>query len=179
MVELMLVVAIIAILAIVVVPSFMKETTKAKRRTEVNAMFAEIATKQEQFKIEKGNYAGNLSGTNYVGTTACPTSVPTADYVFATSCATTGSLWLTLRVVSPESKVRCQYKVTTNVAGTNFTPPTGFKNSQGVLNTAEPTIASGWWYLLAECDERGNGGTNAQYFMSSIDRKLQYRNEGN
>ena len=178
LIELMIVVAIVAILAMVVVPSFMSSATKAKRRTEVNAMFAEIATKQDAFKIEKNFYMGTTGASPYVGTTTCPAAVPTADYVFATSCAVASSMWLITRVNAPSSSLRCQYSVTTNVAGTSFTPPTGFKNSQGVLNTAEPTIAGGWYYMVAECDERGNGGTNAKYFMSSVDRKLQYINEG-
>jgi len=173
MIELMLVVAIIAILAVVVIPQFMKETTKAKRRSEVSAMFAEIAAKQEQFKIEKNYYLGNVSGTNYVGNTVCPTSVPTADYDFATSCAVAGSAWLMLRVVAPQQKLRCQYKILTDVAGTTMTAPTGFTNSAG-----SAAIASGWYYLYAECDEKGDGGTNATYFMNSFDRKLQIQNEG-
>ena len=178
LIELMVVVAIVAILAIVVVPNFMRETTKAKRKSEVSAMFAEIAAKQEAFKMERSFYMGNTGGTNYVGTTACPATVPTADYVFATSCAVTSSAWLMMRVIAPSQSLRCQYTITTNVAGTSFTPPTGFKNSQGVLNAAEPAIANGWYQLKAECDERGNGGTNATYFQSSIDRKLQWINEG-
>jgi prepilin-type N-terminal cleavage/methylation domain-containing protein len=178
LIELMLVVAIVAILAAVVVPSFMSKATKAKRKTEVAAMFAEIASKQESFKLEKSFYLGLTSGTNYVGTTTCPTSVPTADYNFQTSCGIAGSAWAMLRVNPTESAIRCQYSITTGLAGTAFTPPTGFKNSQNQLNTAEAAMASGWFYLVAVCDEVASTSANATYYTSSVDRRIQAINEG-
>jgi hypothetical protein len=51
-------------------------------------------------------------------------------------------------------------------------------NSRGTLNAAEPSLASGWWYITAECDEDRHGGTNAKYYMSSLDSKLQVTNSG-
>jgi type II secretory pathway pseudopilin PulG len=174
----MAVVVILAILAAVVIPNFMKETNKAKGLSEATAMFAEIAQKQEQFKMESGKYMGNLTGTNYAGTTTCPTSVPSADYNFATSCVGTSSAWLTMRVDPTSSSLRCQYIIEAGVSGSTLTPPTGFKNSKDQLNTAEPALAGAWWAVHAVCDESRNGGTNAEYYQNSVNRKIQKLNEG-
>ena len=89
LIELMIVVAIIAILAAVVIPNFMRETTKSKRKAEVTAMFAEIGVKQEQFKTENANYMGLTSGTKYVGTTACGSWKSST----AAPCGSTPSTW--------------------------------------------------------------------------------------
>lgn len=177
----MAVVAILAILAAVVIPNFMRESTKAKGRSETTAMFAEIGQKQEQFKLEHSKYMGDITDTAYEGSTTCPASVPTSDYNFGhttSGCLTTGSAWLALRVDPTSSSLRCQYTIEAGVSGTTLTPPTGFKNSQGELNTAEPALAGPWWSVHAVCDESGNGGANAEYYQSSVDRKIQAINEG-
>ncbi|NVB79597.1 MAG: prepilin-type N-terminal cleavage/methylation domain-containing protein, partial [Kofleriaceae bacterium] len=44
-VELMVVVAIIAVLAAIVVPTFTKESKKSKAKSEVGAMFAELGVR--------------------------------------------------------------------------------------------------------------------------------------
>lgn len=178
LIELMIVVAIVAILAIVVVPSFMSSATKSKARTETAAMFSEIATKQGQFYAEQQRFLGQMSSApNFDGTTTCPSAVPAANYVFKTSCITNGSAWERLRIVPSESALRCQYTMTAGLAGTTFTPPTGFKNSQGVLGAAEPALSSSWFYLHARCNNTGDTGFS-EYYQSSIDRKIQARNEG-
>ncbi len=173
----MVVVVILAVLAAVVIPSFMKESSRAKGRSETTAMFAEIGQKQDQFKMEQGKYMGDITDSLYEGTTTCPASVPSADYNFATSCMTSGSAWSAIRIDPSSSSLRCQYTIAAGASGTTLTPPTGFKNSQGAA-AAEPALAGAWWYVHAICDESGNGGTNAQYYKSSVDPKLQWQNEG-
>lgn len=178
LIELMVVVAIVAILAMVVVPSFMKSGTKSKARTEVSGMFAEIASKQEQYRAENNNYLGNPSGTNKVGTSTCPATVPTADYtVTSSTCWTAGTAWPLLRVNPTSATLRCQYTIEAGLRGVAWTPPTGFVNSSNAA-AAEPTPASGWWYIHAKCDHTGSTGF-AEYYTSSVDRRLQSRNEGN
>src|SRR5688572_20234593 len=54
--ELMIVVALIAILATLVIPSFFSESNRAKAESEVAAVFAELRTKEEAYKVEKGVY---------------------------------------------------------------------------------------------------------------------------
>ena len=173
LIELMIVVAVIAILAMVVVPTFLKSANKTKGKTEVTAMFAELASKEEAYKTE--------SATNtYLDSAAvCPAAGPQkAGYNFQTSCVTTGSTWETLRINPPESKMFCAYRIVAGKRTDTLTPPMGFKNSRGTLNAAEPSLASGWWYITAECDEDRHGGTNAKYYMSSLDSKLQVTNSG-
>jgi type II secretory pathway pseudopilin PulG len=167
----MIVVAIVAILAAVVVPTFLKEANKSRGKTEVSPMFAQIAAKEEAYKSETNSF---------LAATQCPSApykASTSGYVFATTCKTSGSAWETLRIDSPSSSMYCAYTIVVGAKGTALTPPTGFKNSAGTLNTAE-TPATSWWYAQAECDESSNGGTNAKYFMSSIDSKIQITNSG-
>jgi type IV pilus assembly protein PilE len=177
LIELMIVVAIVAILAMVVIPNFMSAGTKSKARTETAAMFTEIAAKQAQYYAENSKYMGDPGGANFVGTSTCPAAVPSADYVFATSCNTTGTAWALLRVVPTESSLRCQYAITTGLKGVTWTPPSSFKNSQGAV-AAEPTPASSWFYMHARCNNSGDTGYS-EYYASSVDRKIQSKNEGN
>jgi type IV pilus assembly protein PilE len=186
LIELMVVVAIVAILAAVVIPQFMSGATKSKRLTEINAFFAELTVKQDQFKLESSKYMGLATDTNYVGTTTCPATLPSADYNFSTTCVTSGSAWEKLRVEPPSLSsstgstgfmVRCQYTITAGLGGTTWTVPTSFKNSQGATGD-EKTPAGPWWYVHAKCDEIA-GGTYAEYYTSSVDHRIQKKNEGN
>lgn len=173
LIELMIVVAVIAVLAAVVVPTFLKSANKTKGKTEVTAMFAELAQKEEAYKSESPTNSYLASGAK------CHASGPQkAGYNFQTTCVTSGSTWETLRINAPESKMYCAYQIFAGAKTDTLTPPTGFKNSRGVLNTAEPSLSSGWWYLVADCDEDSHGGTNAKYYMSSLDLTLQVTNSG-
>lgn len=173
LIELMIVVAIIAILAAVVVPTFLTSANKTKGKTEVTAMFAEISIKEEQYKTESSTGAYLASGAK------CNASGPQkAGYNFQTTCVTTGSTWESLRIQPPESTMYCAYQIFAGSKAQTLIPPAGFKNSRGSLNTAEPSLSTAWWYVVADCDEDSHGGTNAQYFMSSLDTKLQVQNSG-
>src|SRR5262249_46651230 len=101
--ELMITVAVIAILAAVVIPSWMGDSRKTKGDSEINAMFAELANKEEQYKIDNGVY---------LGAATCPSAPSRAGVNFNTVCVTTGSAWATLRVNAPESTIRCTYVLT-------------------------------------------------------------------
>jgi prepilin-type N-terminal cleavage/methylation domain-containing protein len=161
LIEMMVVVGLIAILAAVVIPQWMRQTRKTKGDSEINAMFVEIATKEEQYKIDN---------SAYLATTSCPASPTTVGVNFQTSCVTTGSAWATLRVNPSESVLRCTYGVTAGVAGATLTPPAGF--------TVANQPAGAWYYILAICDLDGQGGTNTQYFQTSLDTKMQKTNFG-
>ena len=172
LIELMIVVAVIAVLAVVVVPTFLKSANKTKGKTEVTAMFAEIATKEEAYKSES-------SSNVYLAAAKCHTSgAQKTAYNFQTTCVTTGSAWETLRIQAPESSMYCAYQIFAGTKTDTLTPPTGFKNSRGSAATAEPSLSSGWWYIIADCDEDSHGGTNAKYYMSSLDSTLQVTNSG-
>lgn len=165
----MVAVAIIAVLAMIAIPQFTREARKSRGKTEVTAMFAELSTKLETYKNEFGSFPDAAE---------CPSTGPNkAGYNFQTTCITTGSTWETLRIVPSESKLRCSYKIEGGAKGETLTPPTGFKNSQGVAG-AEPSLASSWWYVVATCDENASGGTNATYYQSSVDPTIQIVNSG-
>jgi prepilin-type N-terminal cleavage/methylation domain-containing protein len=159
--ELMIVVAVIGILAAVVVPSWISESRKTRGDSEINAMFAEIAAKEEQYKLDNGAY---------VGATTCPSAPIKAGINFNTVCVTTGSVWASLRVNAPESTIRCTYSLTVGAAGTTLTPPTGF--------TVPNQPVGPWYYVVGTCDLDGSGGTNSTYFLSSTDTVIQKLNYG-
>ena len=160
MIELMVVVAIVAILAAVVVPSWLRDSHKTKANAEVSGMFAEIGVKEEQYKIE--NHA-------YYSAAACPTAPSTAGADFSTTCVTTGSGWSTLRIAPTETKLYCTYSITAGLSSVTPVPPTGFTMT---------APATSWWFAVAECDMDGQGGTNTTYFQSSVDPTIQKLNYG-
>ena len=158
--EIMIVVVIIAVLAAVVVPGWFKESSKAKAKTEVNAMFAELTIKEEQYKGEHNVY---LSATK------CPSAPSTTGVDFSATCLTGSSAWDNLRVNPPEATVRCAYELTAGDSSAAPTPPSGFSML---------TPAGNWWYAVAECDSDNSGGTNSTWFISSVNTKVQVQNEG-
>jgi len=163
LIELMIVVVVIAILAAVVVPSFMRETNKTKAETEVNSMFGEIGVKEEQYKIENHVYLSDATPA------ACPTATSSAGVDFAATCVTAGSVWSDLRIAPPDAKVRCTYLITAGLSTDVPSPPAGFTMT---------APATGWWWAVATCDSDNQSGTNATFFVSSVDTKIQKQNEG-
>ena len=166
----MIVVAIIAILAKIVVPYFLREGRKAKADTEVLAMFTEIATKEEQYKSD------NSQTAKYYAAAQCPTTTSTAGVDFNSTCVTTGTGWFTLRVNAPNSTVRCKYTVTIGDANTALTPPSPFTvpcSTGAACTTVSP--ATSWYYITAVCDMDGQGDSsvNTTFFQSSLSSQIQ------
>ena len=167
----MVVVAIIAVLAVIVVPLWTRETRKGKHGSEVQGMLAEIGRTITSHKSDN-------NGTIIASITECPSTGPDkAGYNFQTICMTSGSPWEALRIQPTQTKLFCSDEVVTGTASDTLTPPSGFLNSQGGVG-AEPTLSGSWWYLVAECDENGQGGTNTTFYKSSVDLKTQVQNEG-
>lgn len=168
----MIVVALIAILAAVVVPSFLREGRKAKSNSEANAMISEIAIKLDAYKSDQNNgkYT-NAATLQNASPVTCPPST-TKDGVDAlATCVTSGSAWADLRVQPQQAKLRCSYKIQVGdvgdalaeaITGVTFTPPT--------------TIA--WYLVTAECDGDNQGPPNTIYYRSSVSAELQSVNEG-
>ena len=160
LIELMVVVAIIAILAFIVVPSFIREGRKTKGGTEVTAMFSELRTKEEAYKSEN---------SAYLAAAQCPSSVSTSTYDFVSTCKTTGSAWESLRVQPTASSLRCAYTINTGAAGVNPSPPSGC--------TLPTNPSEGWFMITATCEMDGQTG-NSQYVTSSLDSTICKINEG-
>lgn len=168
--EVMVTVAIIAILAVIAVPWFFGESRKGKARTEVASMFGELSAKQEQFKVDFGGYFPLATGS----TTACP-STPTDAPQSAASCVVAAGPWDTLRVQLPQQTVRCSYVMQSGAPGST---PTGVPAPFTMCGIgAAPICVSSWYYILANCDMNGNG-TFSQYFVSSFDSTIQSFQEG-
>lgn len=158
LIELMVVVAIIAILAAVVIPYFFKEGRKVKADSEVNAMFAEIMTREEQYKVDNGSYKAIAE---------CPT-VTSPTGVAASTCTSTAD-WIATRINPPETKLRCKYQTWAGSTSTTMT--------QGGFSYTSP--AASWYFILATCDMDGKSTTNATFSASSNDTKILKLNEGN
>ncbi len=160
LIEVMIVVVVVGLLAAVVVPSFIGEGRKVKASTEVAAMFAELMVKQEQYKLENGAY---------LAVPTCP-ATPSSKPQDITACQALPS-WIALRILPPESKLKCSYTVTVGPAGTAPAAGAGF-----TLTTSAP--ATGWHYVHAKCDMDGNTSAYSEYLQSTLDMQIQKVNEG-
>ena len=158
--EMMIAVAVIAVLAIIAVPAFFKEGRKVKADTEVNAMFAELTTRLEQWKVDNGTYRDAA---------ACP-ATPSATGVASTTCTGAGSDWELLRVNPPESTLRCSYQVVSGLPGDAATIPVGF--------TWTAPVSMSWYFVVATCDMDQSAAKNATFFIASTDARIQKQHEG-
>lgn len=156
--ELMVVVAIIAVLSMLVVPSWAKSSRKSKAKSEVAAMFAELRYKQEAYKLDNNVY---------LTAAVCP-ATPSSHAQDATTCVASGTPWDTLRVQLPMQYLYCTYQITKGSSSQTPSPPTGF-------TMAQP--ATSWYFIVATCNMDGATG-NSTYFTSSVDPTIQTLNEG-
>lgn len=165
----MITVAIIAILAIIVIPQFTGETRKSKAASETAAMLGELAIRQDQFHLENARYhpcAAPCTATS-ASTPACP-AVSSVHGTDAMSCIDAGGPWEPLRVRLSSEKLLCSYVLTAGEgAGTN--DPSGFSF------TSPP---GSWFYIIATCDMDGDSAVDSTYFVSSQGSTIQKQNEG-
>jgi type IV pilus assembly protein PilE len=157
--ELMTVIAIVATLAAVAVPSFTRSSRKSKAQAEVAAIFAELTSREEQYKVTSGAY---------LSAAGCPaTTTPTETSV--STCLVTGSAWTTMNVNPGRATLLCSYQITAGLATATASVPAGF---------TFPQPPTSWYYIVATCDGDGSAKLNATYFTSSVDSSLQRQNEG-
>jgi prepilin-type N-terminal cleavage/methylation domain-containing protein len=163
--ELVITLAVIAILATLALPSFLGETRMTKAGSEVRTLFSDLRIRLEQHLQEHGAYpptAGesiwNPAGSP--GTTRVPFDLTIAQ-------------WQPLQLrLSGEDTVYCRYTFATGSAndGANIGPKAaGF-------GFAAP--ATGWYYLLAQCDMDGDPAVLSWYFASSTNPKIKALDEG-
>jgi len=156
LIEMMITVAVIAILALIVVPQFFKESRKTKSATEVAPMFAELSIREEQYKVDN---------TSYLATVACP-ATPSAQGNPSSGC-TSQADWISLKVAPPETKLYCSYEVTVG-AGSGTT----------VADFSWSSPGGSWYYIEATCDMDGDSAKNSRYFTSSSETEIKKLDEG-
>lgn len=151
--------AIIAVLALVVVPNFMSESSKARSSTEITPMFTELANREQQHKQEFGAY---------LVAAKCP-STPVKSKQDVSSCLAAATPWTTLRVVPHSMMLACTYEIKVGLKGvdpTSSVPTWAQPNAHIATNPAE-----GWFVILGECNADGDS-VKAQFFTSSWDTQI-------
>ncbi|HEY0193409.1 MAG TPA: prepilin-type N-terminal cleavage/methylation domain-containing protein [Kofleriaceae bacterium] len=161
--EVMITVAIIAVLAAIALPSFTSQTRKAKGDSEVASFFAELRTREEQYAVENGKFLS--TGTSETNT--FPVTPSAAGQALGTLPAT----WQSLKIRTPEDRARCGYVV---IAGTK-TDAAGAVASTSFGYTAP---AKNWFYVLARCDLDNDSTVDSYYFISNDAATIQKINYG-
>ena len=162
--ELMVVVAIIAVLAKLALPSFASQSRKSKGDAEVNAFFAELVVREEQYQVENGRYLS--TGANESAT------FPATQQATAIAIGTLPATWTTLKIRPPMDQVRCSYVVLAGTAGSAVGAMAGTS-----FGYASPQ--KNWFYALAHCNLDNSAATDSYYFVSSDRSTVQKLNYGN
>ena len=164
--EMLVTIAVIAILVAVVVPAFTSESRKVKGSSEVPPIFNDIRTRLEQYAQENGAYPPNLGESPTWPTTPGPTTQ---------NIMPMPPSWLALRIVITNStQVYCGYTWVTGLAGdaTNI-------GAQGIaLGFPAAAPPTDWYYILAHCDLDGDTTKDSWYMTSSLDPTIAKLNEG-
>lgn len=163
LIEIMMVVALIAVLAAIAIPNFFSQTSRAKSDAEVLEIFAELRIRQEQYKFENGAYLATTADESSLYP-ASP-SKDERDLLGSLPAA-----WQNLRYRG-RSSAHCSYGV---VAGGSGDTATGTK--AGEFNYTAPATA--WYYILAWCDMDGSSSVDGYYFTDSVDSSIRKQNAG-
>lgn len=164
----MIVVVIIAILAAIIIPSFLSQSKKAKGSSETSAMLAEILGKEQAYRAENNAY---------LDATLCPGTPPTSDQDFRANCMDGSTKpWDKLRVNPTESKLRCSYQTQSYASGT--VPSTVGLASCCKASSSTYASAESFVVVYAKCDIDGDGSKYSEYQISSVDSTLCPCNEG-
>lgn len=164
MIELMITVALIAILATIAMPAFTSTSRKAKADAEVQPMFSDLRTKMEQYAQENGLFPPSIGES-----TTHPATPTSAKQALSPMPAE----WVALKVrISGSDQVYCGYTWVTGLAD----DATNIGAEATAFGFTAPSTA--WYYLLAHCDLDGSSSVDSFYFSSSVDPTILKRNEG-
>jgi prepilin-type N-terminal cleavage/methylation domain-containing protein len=170
LIEVLVVIALIAILAAVALPSFLRTSNKTKARSEVNAIFNDLRMRIEQFAQENGGPTG-IFPPNLTEGGMHPPSAPSNSKVPILPAPVA---WDNIRFqLNGPNEVFCRYTWVTGVGGqsVNIGP-------QAILFGFTVAPAADWYYLLARCNLDDDIATDSYYFQSSIDPEIRVLNEG-
>ncbi|MEJ7603173.1 MAG: type II secretion system protein [Kofleriaceae bacterium] len=164
LIEMLVVIALIAILATVALPSFFSTSRRAKGMAEVQPLFSDLRQRMESFAQENGLYPASIGeGTLHP---AVPAAQPQTLFPLPAT-------WTALKLrPSGSDQVRCGY---TWVSGLRD-DPTNIGSEGTAFGFTAPAV--NWYYLLAHCDLDGDSSVDSYYFSSSVDPKIRARNEG-
>lgn len=163
LIEIMMVVALIAVLAAIAIPNFVGQTAKAKGDAEVTAMFAELRIAQERHRAERGSYLATASSE----TTLYPA---TPSHNERDLLASLPAEWRALKYRGAE-RARCSYGVIIGPGGGGTVGPRATS-----FGFAAPQID--WYYILARCDLDNNTAVDSYYFTDSNNTAIRKQNAG-
>lgn len=101
LIELMIAVAVVAILAAIAMPSY-REHIRKSRRAEAQSFMMAVAGRQQQFMVDTRAYATTVAGTGI----AVPSNVDAA-YTVSMPAPTASAFTLTLTPKTDQSSERC------------------------------------------------------------------------
>jgi len=168
LIELMVALAVIAILAVIALPSFFGESRKAKAFSEVQPLFNDLRVRLEQYLQENGHYPATIGeGALHPASAPSTTRQPLNPLP---------QPWQDLKVrISGNDAVYCGYTWVTGQANN----PANIGPQAGVFGFGTPAPPQAdWYYLLAKCDMDGDNSTFSWYFASSTDPTILKLNEG-
>lgn len=162
--EVMISVAVIAILATIALPSFIKESRRGRVMAEVMPLFADIHIRMEVAMRERGGYPLVPSGEIAPHPEGPPGSARRALFPLPAE-------WADLKL-DPNNldEVYCSYTWSTGPAGGGT-----IGGDAAGFGFAAPD--KDWYYVLARCD-MDDDGTLSLYFASSLDARIQKLNDG-
>jgi type IV pilus assembly protein PilE len=161
--EIMITVAIVAVLAAIALPSFTGESRKAKGDAEIAAFFAELRVREEQYQVENGKFLSTGASES--------ATFPTTPSASAQPLGALPATWQSLKIRTPESTARCAYVV---IAGTKSDAAGAIASA--TFSYTPPT--KNWFYVLARCDLDNNPAVDSYYFISNDASTIQKSNYG-
>jgi prepilin-type N-terminal cleavage/methylation domain-containing protein len=163
LIEIMMVVALIAVLAAIAIPSYVRQSARAKSDAEVTEVFAELRMRQEQLRFEQGAYLATAA----TEADLYPAGPTAAEQLLAPLPAA----WTALRYRGRD-RVRCSYGVITGLANTG--PPASIAlNSFGFgVQTTD------WYYILAICNLDNDATVNGLYLTDNNNTAIRKLNAG-
>jgi prepilin-type N-terminal cleavage/methylation domain-containing protein len=163
LIEMAIVVAMIAILAAVAIPTFLSSKDQGESDSEVSAMFTALSIAEAQYKLENGVYF-STSASESTTFPATPSNLPQ-------SLATPPATWTTLKVMPPMASAYCGYVVIAGAA--NQAPGAMASTKFGFTAPKQP-----YYYVIAHCNMDGNSTVDGYYFQSSVSATIQSLNPG-
>jgi prepilin-type N-terminal cleavage/methylation domain-containing protein len=163
LVEMMIVVALVAILASIAIYAF-GGSVRSSKATEIHGVFAEIRNRQQQYYNEFNEFVS----TGAADTDYHPTPPSPASKTIAPLPAT----WQSLRLQPSKTSLYCGYVTIAGRAGdaSNI-------GATAALFGFSAAPARDWYYIIAECDFDGKA-TNSFYFTHSGINMVQEMNPG-